>query len=269
MVETVITKTKLKSRSTIQSLSRGLTLLEYVVSSDEPVSLGDLAELLGIERSSAHRLMATLLDYGYVIQDSQKRYLPGPAITELACKTAGRVELYDIAGPFLSDLAEQTGETAHLGVYGRGRVILTHCISSRHTLAVTSRVGSSEPLHCTALGKALICDYEREKLKDVLGKQRLKKYTPKTITSLVRLEKECQRICEVGLAVDDEEFRIGIRCLAAPVRDVSRNVVAAIGISGPKDRLDDDTFRQMRELVRTFGIKMSKRLGYIDKRSVQ
>jgi serine phosphatase RsbU (regulator of sigma subunit) len=84
-----------------------------------------------------------------------------------------------------------------------------------------------------------------------------------------RLEKECRQIREEGLAVDDEEFRVGIRCLAAPVRDFSRKVVAATGISGPKARLDDTTFRRLRKQVRKIGIEMSKKLGYVDESSTQ
>ncbi len=262
MKESILTKMNLKSRPTIQSLKRGLMLLDYIVCTEEPVSLTTLANMLGIEKSSTHRLLATLIEYGYIVQDSHKRYLPGHTIMELACKVSSRFEIHKVATPFLTELSERTGETAHLGIYRDDKVILTHCVSSHHTLAITSRVGSSEPLHCTALGKALICDYDKKKLREIFGCSRLKKYTSKTITSLAKLEIECRRIKDEGVAIDDEEFRIGIRCLAAPVRDFSRQIIASIGISGPKNRLDDRTFRRMKTTVKNIGIKMSNEMGY-------
>lgn len=263
----IMAKSKSKSkntnyRPTIQSLGRGLKLLDYVVSANKEVELGELAEFLGIEKSSAHRLMATLIAYGYILQDSQKRYVPGPAIMELASKLSNRLGVHDIAGSYLNELAENTGETAHLAVLGRDGIILTNSVASNHTLAVTSRVGESEPLHCTALGKAIICEMGEEAIKAAIG-NKLKKYTDNTIGSVTAFMKEIRQVSLDRLAKDDEEFRAGVKCLAAPVRNFGGDVVAAIGISGPKDRLNDVQFEEMGKLVRKTGINLSKRLGFV------
>jgi len=251
------------SRSTIQSLSRGLTLLEYVANASDRVALGDLADLLGIEKSSVHRLMATLVEHDYVVQDSGRKYLPGPAIQFLALKAGNRFQSHDVAGPFLAELTEQTGETAHFGVLYRNHVILTNCVSSGHALAVTNRLGEEEPLYCTALGKALVCDFDESKLKEAVGNSRLEKFTEKTIHTMDAFIEECHRVQRNLLACDDEEFRLGVKCLAAPVRDFSGNVVAAIGISGPADRLGPDRFEQVGRQVRQIGIEISARLGFV------
>ena len=250
-------------RPTIQSLGRGLKLLDYVVLAGKPVELGELAELIGVERSSAHRLMATLIVSGFVVQDSQKKYLAGPAILELASKVGSREQVHDIAGPYLNELAEKTGETAHLGVLGREQVVLTNCVASNHTLAVTSRVGASEPLYCTALGKAIACEMTDSELKQLFGGIKFKKHTPGTIGSLSGFKKECVQVKETWLAKDDQEFREGIRCLASPVKNFSGKIAAAIGISGPKSRLGDKQFKKAGEIVRDTGIELSKRLGYV------
>lgn len=258
-------KTALRSRPTIQSLDRGLTLLEYVVSAAKAVPLGELADLLGIERSSTHRLMATLLKHGYVIQDVHKMYLPGPAILELASKVGNRRGVHELAKRYLADLAEKTGEASHLGILGRGYVVLTDCVSSNHALAVTSRVGQNEPIYCTALGKALVCQMDEKQLKRILGDGPLKPYCEGTITSLRELMAECERVRKDLVAVDDEEYRAGIRCLASPVRDFTGQVVAAIGISGPKERLKDDVFRRYAEYVKKAGVELSCQLGFCEK----
>lgn len=264
-MKNTIAKRSGRSRSTVQSLDRGLLLLDYVVSSDRPVALGKLADLLGVEKSSAHRLMATLIRHGYAMQDAQKGYIPGPAIMEQASKLGNRGDVHESAGPFLTQLANTTGETAHLGVLGRNQVVLTNCVASNHAVAVTSRVGEAEPLYCSALGKALICEYDQQRVKTLLGKGRLKKYTSKTIGSVSALIKECRRVRTELLAKDDEELRKGVRCLAAPVKDFSGAVVAAIGISGPSDRLVDARFEQMGEHVKRIGINLSQKLGFVRK----
>ena len=252
-------------RPTIQSLSRGLKLLDYVVSAGKPVELGELAMLLGVERSSAHRLMATLIVSGFIVQDSQKRYLAGPAILELASKVGSREQVHDIAGLYLNELAEKTGETTHLGVLGREQVVVTNCVASKHILAVTGRVGSSEPLYCTALGKAIACEMTDSEITQLSGNIKFKKYTPNTITSLSGFKKECLQVKEAWLAKDDEEFIAGIRCLAAPIKDFSGKVVAAVGISGPTSRLDDKEYEKAGKFVKDTAVELSKRLGYIVK----
>jgi len=249
------------ARPTIQSLERGLTLLDYVISKGRPVPLGELAALLSIEKSSVHRLMATLILHGYVVQDAQKKYLSGPAILELASKVSHRLQVQDMAGPYLRALATETGETAHLSVLGRGQAVLTNYVSSSHALAVVSKIGEGEPLHCTALGKALICDCDRQKLEVLLEGKRLKKYTPNTISRIAALIDECNRVRAHSLARDDEEFREGVRCLAAPIRDFSTRIVAAIGISGPVSRLTDKRFKEAGSIVKKTGLEISRKLG--------
>ena len=250
------------SRATIQSLDRGLLLLEHIVGADGPATLSELAGLLDIEKSSAHRLMATLAGRGYVVKDSQKHYLPGPRIMELASRFNSRMRIDDLAAPFLAELAQQTGENAHLAVLGKGQAVMTSTVSSSHALAVTTRVGQAEPLHCTALGKVLLCDMSRDAVTSLLQASGMAEYTPNTITSAADFVEECTRANRESLGTDDEEFRPGIRCLAAPVRSFSGEVVAALGVSGPTIRLTDSQFAKAGKLVRSAGLELSKKLGY-------
>jgi len=249
-------------RPTIQSLGRGLKLLNYVVSAGKPVELGELAMLLGIERSSAHRLMATLIVSGFIIQDSQKKYLAGPAILELATKVGSREQVHDIVGPYLDEITEKTGESSHLAVMGREQVVITSCVASKHILAVTGRVGASEPLYCTALGKAIACEMTDDELTQLFSNIKFEKFTPKTITTLTGFKKECLHVKEKWLAKDDEEFIPGIRCLASPVKNFSGKVVAAVGISGPASRLNNKEYEKAGKHIRETAIDLSKRLGY-------
>jgi IclR family acetate operon transcriptional repressor len=246
----------------VQSLSRGLHLLEHVVHSDHPVPLTEAAELIGVDKSSAHRLLATLIGHGYLLQDHRRHYIPGPAILEIAAKSGRRQQLHSLAGPCLAELARSTGETAHLAILSRNRALLTGSVTSTHTLAVTSRVGDTDPLHCSALGKALICDLPSERLLDLLGRPPFEQFTPHTHTFLPQVLTDCRIVHNQGVAMDDEEYREGVRCLAAPVRDFSGAVVAAVGISGPADRLCSDEIDRASLAVRHAARELSGQLGY-------
>lgn len=251
------------SRFTIQSLDRGLLLLGQVVNSDKPLKLKELADFLEIEKSSVHRLMATLKTHGLVAQDARKAYLPGPAIMELASKMRNRLNIHDLAGGCLAELAQRTGETAHLAILADGQSVLTNSVSSNHALAVNSRVGQSEPLHCTALGKALLCGYDREKIKALFRGRRLKRFTSKTITSVNTFINECSQVHKTLIARDDQEYRCGVRCVATPVLDLTGDVVGAIGISGPADRLDKNLYEKSARIVKSAGVELSEKLGFM------
>jgi len=250
------------SRPTIQSLDRGLQLLAQVVNSAEPLGLSELAEFLGLEKSSIHRLMATLITRGFVVQDSHKCYLPGLGIMELAAKVRRRHRLHELADVYVNELAQQTGETAHLAILRHDKVVFTNNVSSDHPLSVNIRVGQAEPLHCTALGKALLCNLENDQIKTMLGRGRLEKFTDNTIGTVSGFLKQCEQVRASLIAQDDEEYRLGIRCLATPVFDFSGKVVATIGISGPTSRLTDQVLSVSSEVVKTSGQKLSEALGY-------
>ena len=254
-----------QSRPTIQSLDRGLKLLKYIISAEKAVELGELAEFTGIERSSTHRLLATLIADRFVVKDAEKRYLPGTAILELASKIYAKEQIHEMAAIYLNELIEKTGETAHFAVLEGDRVIITNFAASSHVLAVTGRIGESEPIYCTALGKALVCEKGKNRIEQLFKDKKIIKHTKNTISSVDSFIKECALVKAEMIAKDNEEYIVGIRCLAAPVKAYSGDVTAAIGISGPVSRLNDRKFRESSEIVKNVGIKFSKRLGYISR----
>jgi IclR family KDG regulon transcriptional repressor len=247
--------------SIVQSLDRGLVLLQHVCLANRPVTLGELAELLEIEKSSVHRLMATLIRRGFVIQDPSKSYLPGLMLLELSSTGIDKASVFELAQPLLRVIARTTGETAHLATLKDSELVITHNVNSSQLLAVNTRVGQREPLHCTALGKALLCETGLEGLRGLLG-NRFKGYTERTIVTLKELHEACQRVAETGVADDEEEFRVGIHCLAAPIRGASGSIVAAIGLSGPSSRMNKTTLPKLREEIRHAAIQISVKLGW-------
>ncbi len=252
-----------KKPQRIQSLDRGLHILEYVADQDEPVRLAELADLIGIEKSSAHRLAATLVDRGYLFQSPDSSgYTLADKIFTLASKLASQRGVQQHARKHLRKLARTTGESAHIAVPTRdGATLLDHEFGS-HPIAVTTRQGQSEPYHCTAIGKALMAGMSKGEIRDLLGPGHPKAYSKHTITRIDALVQECADVAKAGLAYDRGEYRPGMVCVAAPVYDFRGHIVAAIGISAPEERAAPEVQSSLATAVRNSAQALSTELGY-------
>jgi IclR family transcriptional regulator, acetate operon repressor len=234
----------------IQSLDRGLLILEAVGKSPEPVSLAPLAAMLGIDRSSAFRLANTLRRRGYLANSSAGRdYILGPSVWRLSHQYDWSKMLVTVAHEHLKVLAADTNETAHLAVReGKMALFIDH-VASKHVIAVSGQTGEFVPLHCTSHGKALLSDFtERDLIKLFSGKP-LKAYTKSTIQSVRALAKACEAIRAQGFATDQAEYTEGVCCIAAPIRNRDVAVIASIGISAPAARFPRDREKEYAELV--------------------
>jgi DNA-binding IclR family transcriptional regulator len=222
----------------IQSLDRGLFILEAVAKSADPVPLGQLTDLLGIDRSSVFRLANTLRRRGFLANPAgRKDYILGPSIWRLSRSQDWSDMLITFSHEHLKKLGVKTGETTHLALReGKQAFFIDHYSATRQVIMVSGQVGEFVPLYCTAHGKALLADYGPDELRATFGKAPLQSYTPNTITSLKALARECARIQAEGFTVDEEEYVEGVRCMAAPIRDRDGAVVASIGISAPLAR---------------------------------
>ncbi|HLK64096.1 MAG TPA: IclR family transcriptional regulator [Bryobacteraceae bacterium] len=222
----------------IQSLDRGLFILEAVAKSSDPVTLGHLTELLGIDRSSVFRLANTLRRRGFLANpNGRKDYVLGPSIWRLSRKHDWSNVLIAFSHEPLKRLAVRIGETTHLALReGRQAFFIDHYHSSSQILVISGQTGEFVPLYCTAHGKALLVDCGMSELKTIFGAGTLQGHTPRTIVSLKQLTKELARSKDQGFVIDEEEYVEGVRCLAAPVRDKDGMIIASIGISAPLSR---------------------------------
>jgi DNA-binding IclR family transcriptional regulator len=245
----------------IQSLDRGLAILEIVGQARRPVSAAELTPVLGINRSSVFRLANTLKMRGFLAQLPSKEYVLGSAVWRLANRFQWSQGFTRIAREQVAALAAETGETTHLAVQeGRQSVFVDHELTDQ-PVGVSVGSGRCEPLHCTALGKALIADCDGQALGELLGSEPLPASTKRTIRKIAELAKECQRVRRRGFAVDDEEFHKGVRCVAAPIRDASGGIVAAIGISAPSSRLSETRCEKVAQAVKRAAAQISGKLG--------
>ena len=222
----------------IQSLDRGLAILEAVAASPEPVPLKHLTDLIGIDRSSVFRLANTLRQRRFLANpQGSKDYILGPTAWRMS-RRYGRTVLGTFFHQYLRDLATSLGETSHFAMREGGQAFfIDHHTPAGQVVSVAGQTGEFAPLHCTAHGKALLADFNLADLKGLFGGMPLHGYSRNTITSLTGLARVCRRVRVDGFAIDDGEYLAEVRCVAAPIRDPQGEIVASVGISSPVTRL--------------------------------
>ena len=241
----------------IQSLARGLKILEILSQAQDGVSITELAEQLDVDKGSASRLVATLAGYGYAEKDEQtRRFHLGAQVVSLSRSVLARLPLREAAKPFLRQLMGRTGECAHLAVPAQGKVLYIDQVESPATLRVTAQVGTLNPLHCTALGKILLA------FGDLEIPAMLETFTTHTLVDPGRLRENLEQVRSQGYAVDDEEFDLGVRCIAVPVFDFRGKAVGSIGISGPATRVTPERLPELAAGVVEIGKALSERMSF-------
>jgi len=241
----------------IQSLARGLKILSLLSESSDGGSIIELANDLGIDKGSASRLMSTLVNYGFAEKDAtSRRFFLGPQVVVLSRSLLTRMPLRDVAKPYLRELMKTTGECAHIGVISRGKVLYIDQVESPASLRVNAEVGFMAPLHCTALGKVLLA-FGRQPIPE-----NLERYTESTLVTRESLHRHLEMVRDKGYAVDDEEFDLGVRCIAAPIFDFREKIVGSIGISGPLTRMSSSRMETLAGQVLSISRQLSDRMKF-------
>jgi DNA-binding IclR family transcriptional regulator len=250
------------ARMTHRSLERGLHVLEVIAASGGLISLAEISRRTGLHRSTGHHLLQTLVGTGYLRQDAATRsYELSPKLFQLTGRTWTPEQLGVIAQPIVAELARLTGEGASLAAYRDGVVKIVAKCDHEGPVRVVQDVGAERPIHATAVGKAIVAFLPAAELDGLLGRMTYERYTPRTIVQRGALEAELRRIRTSGCANDDEEHVEGIRCLAAPVRIYSGQVVASLCTLGPKSRMTRPRLRELHEPLVRLATAISERLG--------
>ena len=244
----------------IQSLDRGLAILQLVARSKQPVTLGELAELLEVDRSSAFRLAHTLRRRGFLsCPPGRKDYVLGSSMWTLSRQYDWSNMLIKVADPELKSLATQINETAHLAIREGKSALFIDSAHATHVIAVAGQTGELVPLYCTAHGKALLADADERELRSQFGAGPLQIYTKNTINTIKALAKECASIRELGYATDESEYTPDVRCIAAPIR-LGSDIVGSIGISAPSSRFPKNLYSDYSEKVCSVAARIGESL---------
>lgn len=247
----------------VQVLDRTVGILQALADAHTDLGPVEIAQRLSLHKSTIHRLLASLERYGYICrQPVTGKYGLGLKLFELGSRAVARLNLDAHARPVLEELVAETGETAHLAVMDRGQMVSVVFAESPRTVRTPATVGRRTPVHCTAVGKAMLASLPQPALAAVLDHQTLQAYTRKTLTTRAALVRDLERIRKRGYAVDDEEIEDGLRCVGAAVRNHSGNAVASISIAGPAFRIGRSRIPAVGRLVVAAAEQLSVKLGY-------
>jgi DNA-binding IclR family transcriptional regulator len=243
-----------------QTLFRGLDVIELVA--EGPITLGDLADRLGLTRSTTHRLASALADRRYLTFIPRSGYSLGPKLLELGFRVRDELDLPRVAAPQLERLALLTEDTVHLGVLDRGKVLYLDKIAGKRRINISSRVGELQPVSSTGLGKALILDHDEESWTNFFRAENASQRTPNALQEwLARMRNYAQG----GYAFDLEENEDQVRCVAAPIRDVAGNITAAISVSSAAQYMNDQRMQSLTKDVVETARRISEDLGWAGK----
>jgi DNA-binding IclR family transcriptional regulator len=214
------------------SIEKAFRILEFLAA-HSPRGVTEIADALGLKKSSVSRLLKALAELGYAEQTAQRgQYRMSPQILILARCYLEDDRLAKEAQPILRELAQTLRASAHLAVLAGGDLVIVAKEPSPEHIQVITRVGGRTPLHASALGKVLLADLPDKTRAAILG-ERLVRYTDKTITDLRKFLKELDEVREQGFAIELEEEHLGVGCIGAPVRDDRGRWIAAISVAGP------------------------------------
>lgn len=248
----------------VQSVDRAITIMEELGKFKNGCGVTTLANLVGLHKSTTHRLLLTLMHRGYVKKDiDTDNYKLGTKLLLLAGNLLDSLDLRAVARPYIQELANKTNEIVHLAILdGEEAVYIEKVESARHyTIRIYSQIGKRVPLHCTGVGKALLSGMDFSKVQELLKEEDMIKYTPTTIDNFRDLEIELRKIREQGYGFDEMEHEPNIRCVAAPIFD-RHGVVASISIAGPTIYITKERIPELIEAITATAREISCQLGY-------
>jgi len=246
----------------IGSLQKGLDVFDMFGPGRSVVTVGEIARHLGLHKSSASRIAATLVALGYLQPAPRSSgFQLGGKLARLGSLAVADTSLTAVAAPIMQALAEETGETCHLGVLEGAEAVTVALAEGSFSLRLHSWVGKRSPAHLTSMGKVLLAGLSERSLDLLYPEEDLQAPTPYSISSRSALKSQLAKIRSAGHALDNEELEIGLRCVAAPILSHDERVVASLTIAGSASRIQLSNIGYYIEGVKATADRISVQLG--------
>jgi DNA-binding IclR family transcriptional regulator len=247
------------AKGPIQVIDRMMKLLDVLAAHPEPLGLKQVAQYTGLHPSTAHRILSAMSGGRLVDRIEPGSYRLGMRLLELGNVVRSRISVRELALPVMRELHAQTGETVNLSVRHDDEIVYVERTSSgRSAMRVVHVIGARAALHVTAAGKLFLLEDGFARLREYAKRTGLAAHTKNTITNAAQLERELERIQRQGWATDNEEVEIGVRCVAAGVRDDAGQLIAALSLSTPADRMKP----QWGPLIKETADRISRAVGH-------
>lgn len=247
----------------VQSAGRIFSVLE-MLAYEGPQGVTEISKALDLNKSTVHRLLASLINMDYVNKESDSdKYRLTFKLLGLGESLLDKMDIVSIARPYIKHLAEFSGETVHLVQKVKTNMVYIDKVESySNSVRMVSRIGVEKPLHCTAVGKAMLAELEDDQVKEIWNRSDIQRFTPKTIVNIDAFLVELQNVREKGYAVDNEENEIGVRCIGAAIKNYKGKAENAFSISAPISRMSDERIVFMIDEILKAKKDLSKAFGF-------
>jgi DNA-binding IclR family transcriptional regulator len=252
----------------LEGLDRVVAILDLLGESDNSLSLAEICQQMELHKSTAHRALMALERTGLIERAPSHRYRLGLKLYDMGCRAVEQIDLRARVHPHLRKLALRVGETVHLGVLHRTRVVYIDKIEPiNRRVCISSRTGTSNPVYSTSLGKAILAFLPPEEAAKTIANIQFTSFTSKTLSSKEELLGALERVRRRGYAVDDEEMEIGTRCVGAPILDGTGRAIAALSVSGSASRFAAHCVPGIADHVMRCCDEVSLALGFTTRRT--
>ena len=246
----------------LSSVTSALLVLKAFSEEETEIGISSMAKRLGLAKSTVHRLAVTLAAEGFLEQNPENgRYRLGLSLFALGALVRRRMDVSNQARPLLGMLRDNTQEAVHLAILAQTSIMYLYNLESSRAIGIRSYIGARKPAFCTSEGRVLLAFGAPELTAEVL-REGLVARTAKTNTDPKALRKALEEVRQSGYAIDDEESEDGLRSVAAPIRDISGKVIAAVSLAGPTQRLTKKDLRALAGQVMATADAISMRLGF-------
>lgn len=247
----------------VQVLERAVRILDVLADHPRDLNAAEIADRLSLHKSTIHRLLAVLDRHALIRRNPDTgSYALGLRLFELGSRAVRGLELREQAQPFLDRLVRETGETAHICVLDGADMVSIANVEGPRTLRMPATVGRRTPAHCSAVGKAMLAFLPETDVHELIRQRPLRTYTAKTLGTPGALVANLRQARIRGYAVDDEEIENGLRCVGAPVRNHTGEVVGAVSIAGPTFRITKGKVPMLARSVMAVARELSTALGH-------
>ncbi len=247
----------------VQSVDRALNILELLSDYDDGLGITEIGSMIGLHKSTVHRLLGTLMYKGFVIKDNKtNNYRLSLKMYELGSKKIESTNILKASKQYTKRLMKAVNEVVHLVIRDGTDIVYIDKVEADNTISMASKIGRRSPLYCTSVGKAIMSQLTEEEVEDIWSNSNIERLTKNTITDIKLFKEELELIKERGYAVDNEENELGVRCIGVPIFNRKSEIEGAISVSGPITRITENKVEDIAFQINKNAQLISKELGY-------
>ena len=247
----------------MDTAQRLLDILEVFLKKDGEIGIAEIASFSKVNVSTAYRIASDLVKRGYLRQKEKRgKYSLGIKLLEFHAAIQRNLKIGELAQPFLQKLSKLSGEYTEIAILESFTAVTVAQVEVDHNLRILNLVGERLPLHATSVGKVLLAHMSPADRQNFYDGVRLERFTPNTTTDRRRLEQEVEEITKQGFAIDNEEYDLGVWAVAAPVYGQNGSLAAGLAIAAPSARAFARKREELKTMVKTGGLEISRELGY-------